>query len=250
MAIPGKREPRVIGDYRRNARARLVNREEVVAEEEARYARAAGDPELPKVVAERKVLEPYFPREPIPAGDPMSPGGALVTYDELDASLQEQIDQGGGGTITVREQDGTPTLTDIDTLVVNDGDLTAGPGAGEASIDTGGGGGIVVEIREVILEFSAAVPAGTAFNIQTGAYVGPGSPATVIADTNVTLPASGALFADDGRIEVHLNGQELEKGPVLGSAEADWVSPTQIALAVRVLPGNQIRVRAPFPVAT
>ena len=102
------------------------------------------------------------------------------------------------------------------------------------------------ELLEAVLELSGAtspVPAGTAFNIQTGAYAGVGSPATVTGDT-ITLPASAAAFNANGSIFVYLNGQALDKGGT-GSCAVQWVSPTQIQLpGNRVFQGNKITIKA------
>lgn len=108
---------------------------------------------------------------------------------------------------------------------------------------------VATELREVVLSFSALVTPGTAINIQTGVYVGAGSPATVDYDTNVTLPASGAAFRDDGKIEILLNGQGLTKGDGSGNGEAEWVSSTQIKLNIKIKNFGQVTVRAPYPTA-
>jgi len=150
---------------------------------------------------------------------------------------------GGGSGIRVREADGNPDIDPTTILTVPNGSLTAG-GAGEAILAF-----TSFELREVVLVFSAQVAAGTAIDIQTGVYAGAGSPATVINDTNVTLPVTGAAFMDDGRIEVILNGQDLDKGNGTGNGDADWVSTTQIALNTKIKNNGLVIVRAPFPTA-
>lgn len=107
----------------------------------------------------------------------------------------------------------------------------------------------IPDLREVVLSFSATVPIGTAIDIQTGVYLGPGSPAIVTKDLNVTLPSTGVIFANDGRIEVHLNGQDLDKGDGSGNGVAEWVSTTQIKLSLKVKNKGNVMVRAPFPTA-
>jgi hypothetical protein len=102
---------------------------------------------------------------------------------------------------------------------------------------------------------SPSTPApGTPFNVQDGTYAG-GGPATVIGDTPalqapgqpvMRLPSSGLDFEDDGRIEVTLNGQEMQRGRGLGFAAAQWVSSVQIALDRTIYPGNQVTVRGPI----
>jgi hypothetical protein len=106
------------------------------------------------------------------------------------------------------------------------------------------GGGSAMEEDEVTLTFPTLLAAGVAVDIQTGAY--PGGPAVVDGDV-VTLPASGALFTNNGAIEVILNGQELTKGPGVGTQEAHWVSATQLRFTLPVFPTNQVVVRAPRP---
>jgi hypothetical protein len=150
---------------------------------------------------------------------------------------------GGGSGIRVREVDGVPDIDPTTILTVPNGSLTAG-GAGEAILSF-----TSFELREVVLVFSAAVNAGTAIDIQTGVYAGGGSPATVVNDTNVTLPTTGAAFMGDGRIEVILNGQDLDKGDGTGNGSAEWVSTTQIKLNVKIKNNGLIIVRAPFPTA-
>lgn len=234
-------EPRkVIRDYRFEPEAALNKRKVVIAQEQRRYN---DDPRL-IVDGGNRVIPPYYPREPIPAGDELSPSGTFIAFEELDAELQALIlAGGGGGAIRVREADGSPDIDPTDTITVPNDTLTAGA-PGEAILDFN-----AFELREVFLEFSGQVAPGTAINIQTGVYAGAGSPATVRGDTNVTLPSSGATYADDGRIEITLNGQELEKGAGLGQQEAQWMSSTQIALSIRILPGNVLAVKAPFPTA-
>lgn len=64
------RKPRVIRDYRFEPDKALARRDAVVAAEEA-------------IRGEHEVIEPYFPRRPIPAGDPLSPSGTKVGLSEL-----------------------------------------------------------------------------------------------------------------------------------------------------------------------
>ena len=153
-----------------------------------------------------------------------------------------------GGTIgiRVREVDGSPDIDPTTILTVPNDSLTVG-GAQEAILTFPAASGF--DLREVLLTFSALVPVGTAINIQTGVYGGAGSPATVDNDTDVTLPATGAAFKDDGRIEVHLNGQELAKGDGSGNGVAEWVSSIQIKLNLKIKNNGCVLIRAPFPTA-
>jgi len=96
-------------------------------------------------------------------------------------------------------------------------------------------------VDEVVLTFPDTLAPGTAFNIKTGVYGG-GGPATVEGD-QIDLPATGALFAADGKFTVHWNGQLLKKGASGGAAEANWASSVQLSLSSRIRPGNEITVR-------
>ena len=190
-----------------------------------------------------RAFGPYGPRD-LMAGDPASPGGAKVTCDELADDVLAKIGSGGGPSLRVREVDGSPDIDPTSIITVPNDSLTPG-GPEEAILSLSG-----FALREAVLVFSGAtipVPANTAINIQTGAYTGTGSPATVNGDTNVTLPASAALFNDDGRIEILLNGVELEKGGT-GPCAVEWVSTTQIRLpGNRIFQGNKLTIKAPPP---
>jgi hypothetical protein len=188
---------RTFRDYRAEPEKALALRNAVIAVERAR------GPVIGTNLG--KVIPPYYPRQPIDAGDAFSPSGALVELSELADDVVSAIGTGGAG----------------------------------AAFD----------LREVLLTFSALVPAGTAINVQTGAYAGAGSPAAVDNDTDVVLPTTGILFKDDGRIEVHLNGQDLSKGDGSGNGVAEWVSATQIKLNLKIKSGGSVLVRAPFPTA-
>jgi len=189
-----------------------------------------------------RVIGPYT-RQPFMAGDPAGPGGVKVTCDELADDVLAKFGT-GTGSVRVREEDGSPDIDPVEILTVPNDSLTVGPGAGEATLDFNN-----FDIREVVLLFSETVAPGTAINIQTGVYVGAGSPATLKNDIDVTLTTTGAAFQDDGRIEVDLNGQELDKGNGSGNGVAEWVSTTQIKLSLKLKKQSMLRVRAPFPTA-
>jgi hypothetical protein len=239
--VAGTRKPgvpnRVIRDERFDPRRSLVTREALVAQKRVDTSGpdCTRDPD-------GRVVTDYFPRKPQPAGDPSSPSGVKVELSELADDVLAAISSGGGG-VRVREVDGSPDIDPTTIITVPNDTLTLG-GPEEAILDFN-----AFELREVVLTFSASVAPGTVFNIQTGVYAGAGSPAMVMYDTDVTLPASGAAFAGDGRIEVMLNGQDLKKGASGGAEEANWASSTQLSLAIRILPGNQVTIRAPFPTA-
>lgn len=188
-----------------------------------------------------RAIGPYGPRD-LMAGDPASPGGTKVTCEELDAD--ECIGGGGGTGVQVRERDGDPDVNPATTITVPNDSLTeTSPGVADLDYATSDQ---AFEVREVVLVFAGAttpLPANTTINIQTGVYGGVGSPATVKGDSDVTLPASAALFDDDGRIEAKLNGVELDKGVTIV-----WVSTTQVRLpSCRIFQGNKLTIRAPVP---
>jgi len=185
-----------------------------------------------------RVLYDYR-RRPLNPGDPASSSGVFIDASELAPGVST-----GGSGVRVREADGLPDIDPTTIITVPNDTLTPG-GPGEAILDFN-----AFVLREVVLgPFTGLVTPGTAINIQTGVYAGAGSPAAVTGDSNVTLPASGAAFKDDGRIECHLNGQDLPKGDGSGNGIAEWVSATQIKLSLKVKPKDTIMVRAPFPTA-
>ena len=79
---------------------------------------------------------------------------------------------GGGGSsfnLTVEEQDGNPTVTNVNTIRVSNGTLTD-EGGGVVSIVTGGGGaGVVQAFGEVIDTSGSAYPLTTSYTgVNTG----------------------------------------------------------------------------------
>jgi len=83
---PFSNNPRkLIRDYRYRPADALELRDGVVAGEGETQAHGAGN-----------VIPPYFPRRPIPAGDPLSPGGTLVTLEELADDVLNAIIAGAG----------------------------------------------------------------------------------------------------------------------------------------------------------
>lgn len=95
------------------------------------------------------------------------------------------------------------------------------------------------EVDEVTITFAETVPAGTVINIQTGSYPGQVLPPTVFGDS-ITLPASAALFNEEGRIEVSLNGVEQAKG-----SKVNWLSTTQVTLSKTLYDCNKLTIRSP-----
>jgi hypothetical protein len=101
------------------------------------------------------------------------------------------------------------------------------------------------QLLEAVYVFPDEIAPNTSVNVQSGAYMG-GGPAVISGDL-LSLPSSGAVFRDDGRIFVLLNGQELLRGAFVGQGEAYWISATQIALnlPLTVFPGNVLTIRVP-----
>lgn len=154
---------------------------------------------------------------------------ATYLLDEQSGPRANTIDGGVGSSLDFCVRDPSATYGNQTSPTYN-GTFTVTRKGKSANLDT----------LEVVLEFPDTVPIGTAINIQTGVYVG-GGPATVVGDT-ITLPQTGAAFAADGAIQVLLNGQNLERGSMLGSEEAQWVSTTQLAFSMKVKKGSSIKV--------
>jgi hypothetical protein len=100
--------------------------------------------------------------------------GNILTYDGSDITLDEdhktvsliyngtnwlQVGgSGGGSALTVKEADGTPTVSNVTTIVVSNGTLTD-DGAGQVTITTGGGGGSTD--RELFVSAAGIFPSTT-----------------------------------------------------------------------------------------
>jgi hypothetical protein len=99
--------------------------------------------------------------------------GNIQLYGEADVSLDEdhktvqllyngtnwlQVGgSGGGGSITVKEADGTPTVSNVTTIVVSNGTLT-NDGSGQVTITTGGSGSTS---RELFISAASLFPSTT-----------------------------------------------------------------------------------------
>jgi len=79
----------VIRDYRYEPEKALANRNSVIAAEKAAKGQCIG-------TNAGVVIPPYYPREPIPAGDPLSPSGTQVELSELADDVIDAIGTGGG----------------------------------------------------------------------------------------------------------------------------------------------------------
>ena len=95
--------------------------------------------------------------------------------------------------------------------------------------------GVGIVPLEVILTFAENVSAGTAINIQTGAYAGQVLAPTVEGTTTLTLPST---FNTDATIQVIMNGLELKKpGDVIRA------SSTQLSLSDKIKKSHILKVR-------
>ena len=88
---------------------------------------------------------------------------------------------------------------------------------------------------EVILTFKETISAGTAINIQTGAYAGQVLAPTVEGTLTLTLPSA---FNTDATHQVLMNGLELKKpGDVLRA------SSTQLSFSDKIKVNHILKVR-------
>jgi len=63
-----------------------------------------------------------------------------LTGDDAAGTIKIESSGGGGGSLTVKEVDGSPSVSSVDTIVVSNGTLTD-DGGGQVTVTTGGGGG-------------------------------------------------------------------------------------------------------------
>lgn len=84
---------RIIRDYRYEPEKALAHRKAVIAAEEGSRGRVFSCMGTNKGA----VIPPYYPREPIPAGDPASPSGTKVELSELADDVLALIAAGGAG---------------------------------------------------------------------------------------------------------------------------------------------------------
>ena len=82
---PSNNPRKLIRDYRFRADEALELRDGVVASEDVTQRHGPGN-----------VIPPYYPRRPIPAGDPLSPSGTQVELSELADDVIDAIGTGGG----------------------------------------------------------------------------------------------------------------------------------------------------------
>jgi len=68
----------------------------------------------------------------------------------------------------------------------------------------------------------------------------------VSSDGTVALPASGAAFRDDSRVEIYRNGVLQSKGAnAAANRDIYWVSSTQLAFETKLKTGDVIYIRTP-----
>lgn len=106
---------RIIRDYRYEPEKALTNREAIIA-----AARGRG-----RVIGTNLgvVIQPYYPRDPIESGDPFSPAGTQIAFDELDDALQALVLAGASSGVRVRELDGSPDVNPVNDIRVPNGTI-------------------------------------------------------------------------------------------------------------------------------
>ena len=114
MSKPGTPN-RTIRDDRADPEQSLAHRDAVVAAERVRTAEKEGIP---------RVITDYFPRRPMPAGDPASPSGTKVEMSELADDVIAAIGSAGGTGIRIRERGGALDIANVKDVVVPNGTLT------------------------------------------------------------------------------------------------------------------------------
>lgn len=70
--------------------------------------------------------------------------GYILKYNSTSGNLEYAAESGGGGSLTVKEEDGTPSVSSVTEIKVTNGTLTDN-GSGSVSITTGGGSSIPIE---------------------------------------------------------------------------------------------------------
>lgn len=127
-------------------------------------------------------------------------GQTTITQDNLDldgVDLRQMVNvasSGGGGSLTVEEVDGTPTVSNVTTIVVSNGTLTD-DGGGQVTINTGGGGSLTVE--EV--DGTPTVSGVTTIVVSNGTLTDDGG-GQVTIDTSggsATYPKRATMWADE-----------------------------------------------------
>jgi hypothetical protein len=105
---------------------------------------------------------------------------------------------GGGSSLTVQEVDGTPTVTNVDTIVVSNGTLTD-DGGGQVTITTSGGGGGGPGACVILRDEKATNTAGGTFN--SGSWQ-TRDLNTILADTDTNVSIRRIAFTSGGTYEI------------------------------------------------
>lgn len=108
-------------------------------------------------------------------------------------------------------------------------------------------GATVPKLPFVEIEITGTKPnADDPFTITTGTFVTAGAQTVVSSDGTVALPASGAAFRDDSRVEIYRNGVLQSKGAnAAANRDIYWVSSTQLAFETKLKTGDVIYIRTP-----
>lgn len=108
-------------------------------------------------------------------------------------------------------------------------------------------GATVPKLPFIEIEITGTKPnADDPFTITTGTFTTAGAQTVVSSDQTVALPASGADFRDDSRVEVYRNGVLQSKGQnAAANRDVYWVSATQLAFETKLKTGDVIYIRTP-----
>ncbi len=119
----------------------------------------------------------------------------LIIEDSADSNNKKKVQIGNlpsGGSLTVEEVDGTPSVSSVNTIVVSNGTLTD-DGSGQVTITTGGGGSVPTERASVINTSVQSIPnsSATALNFTSEEYDTDNFHDNATNNTRLTAPADG-----------------------------------------------------------
>jgi hypothetical protein len=108
-------------------------------------------------------------------------------------------------------------------------------------------GGTVPKLPFREIQITGTKPlANDPFTITTGTFTTAGAQTVVSSDQTVAMPATGAAFRDDSRVEVYRNGVLQSKGASAApNRDVYWVSSTQLAFETALKLGDVIYIRTP-----